>query len=141
MKNNPYLTEASNVAEQMYRIADEIENREPDEKWRTVSKLKNSANDAYFYIAQVAGAGKAQSFEFDCVNARKYMNTLKSMYVFASKQDLVELEPELVVRIERLIAIIDDEQISSQQQIKSKTDEELKPWLEKYRIWQKISKG
>lgn len=139
MKNNLSLQETSDIAEQMYKIADEIESHEPDEKWRTVSKLKNSANDAYFYMAQVKGAGKGQSLEFDCINARKFINTMKSMYVFASKQGMIELEPELVVRIEKLIAVIDDEHQLSQQQIKSKNDEEMKPWLEKYRIWQKIS--
>ena len=133
--------ESSDIAERMYVIADEIESHQPDEKWRTVSKLKNSANDAYFYMAQVTGAGKGQSLEFDCINARKYMNTMKSMYVFAHKQGIVELELELVVRIEKLIAVIDEEHLLSQQQIKSKTDEEMKPWLEKYRIWQKISRN
>jgi hypothetical protein len=138
MNNNSLLKEASDIAEKIYKMADEIESSEPDEKWRTVSKLKNSANDAYFYIAQVAGAGKAQSFEFDCVNARKNMSTLKYMYVFACRQGMVELEPEIVLRMEKLIVVIDDEQKLSQLQTKSRSDEELKPRLEKYRIWQKI---
>jgi hypothetical protein len=124
----------------MYKIADELEKHDIDEKWRTVSKIKNSANDAYFYVAQVAGAGESQSLEFDCINARKYLNTMKSMYVFAARQNMLELDPELVVRIDKLVNIIDTEQALSQQYIKSKTEEELKPWLEKYSIWQKISK-
>lgn len=124
----------------MYDVAGAIEAESDEEKWRTVSKLKNAANDAYFYVAQVSGAGKKQAVEFDCVYARKNLNTLKSMYIFASKTGMSKLDPEQVVRIDKLIAKIDAENKASQKEIKFKTEEELKPWLEKYRIWQQISK-
>jgi site-specific recombinase XerD len=140
MKNNSLINEASTIAQFMYKVADEIETNDSDEKWRSVSKIKNSANDAYFYVAQVVGAGSSQSQEYDCINAKKHLITLKSMYIFASKQDLTTLDPELVVRIDKLVATIDTEQTLSQSELKRKSDEELKPWLEKYRIWQKISK-
>jgi len=140
MRDNPLLKEASAIAEAMYEVADSIETVQLDEKWRTASKLKNAANDAYFYVAQVVGAGKNQALEFDCISARKNLNTVKSMYIFASKQGMTELDPGLVVRIEKLVAKIDAEQKATQKEIKRKTEEELKPWLEKYRIWQKISK-
>lgn len=58
MKENSLVTEASTIAQSMYAVADTIEESSDEEKWRTVSKLKNAANDAYFYVAQVAGAGK-----------------------------------------------------------------------------------
>lgn len=63
------------------------------------------------------------------------------MYIFASKEQMVELDPELVVRIDKLVGNIDTEQEAGQKEILHKTEEELKPWLEKYRIWQKISKS
>lgn len=63
------------------------------------------------------------------------------MYVFASKQDMVELDPELVVKIEKVVKEVDSLQEAGEEEVKRKTEEELKPWLEKYRIWQKISKG
>ena len=140
MKENSLLTEVSAIASAMYEVAESIEANDVDEKWRTVSKLKNAANDAYFCVAQVIGAGKAQSAEFDCINARKNLNTLKSMYIFASRQGMTELDPELVVRIDKVVKVIDAEQDASKKEIKYKTEEEMKPWLEKYRIWQKISK-
>jgi len=141
MKENSIINEASVIAESMYEVARTIEaNYSFDEKYRTASKLKNAANDSYFYVAQVTGAGKNQALEFDCISARKYLNTLKSMYIFASKQGMADLEPEQIVRIDKLVAKIDAEQKASQKEIKRRTEEELKPWLKKYRIWQKISK-
>lgn len=140
MKNSPLLNEASAIAEFMYDVANEIETNLLDEKWRTASKLKNAAVDAYFYLAQVVGAGEAQSLEYDCINARKYFNVLKSMYIFVAKQGMVELDPELIVRIDKVVKKIDAEKEAGQEEIKRKVEEEMKPWLEKYRIWQKISK-
>lgn len=140
MKKSPLLDDVNSIAEAMYKIANAIETDVLDERWRTASKLKNAANDAYFYVAQVTGAGESQALEFDCINARKYLNTLKAMYIFAAKQNMTELEPELVIKIDRLVAKIDIEQASSQKEIKRKIEEELKPWLEKYRIWQQMSK-
>ncbi len=141
MKENSLLNEVSAIAKAMYRVADAIETEQLDEKWRTASKLKNAANDSYFYAAQVTGGGKNQAQEFDCINAKKHLNTLKAMYIFANKEQMVELDPELVVRIDKLVANFDTEQEASQKEMKHKTEEELKPWLEKYRIWQKISRS
>jgi hypothetical protein len=140
MKESSLLKEASAIAKSMYEVADAIETNSIDEKWRTASKIKNAANDSYFYAAQVVGAGENNALEFDCINARKHLATLKSMYVFATKQDMIELDPDLIVKIERLIAEIDTAREAGEAEVKRKTEEELKPWLEKYRIWQKMSK-
>jgi len=140
MKEGSLHKEIAAIAKSMYDAADVIEVNSIDEKWRTASKIKNAANDSYFYVAQVVGAGENNALEFDCINARKHLNTLKSMYVFAAKQGMTELDPELVVKIEKLVKEIDSVQEAGEAKIKRKTEEELKPWLEKYRIWQKISK-
>jgi hypothetical protein len=141
MKDNPLLKEVATIADSMYAVANKIEADDLDEKWRTASKIKNAANDSYFYVAQVIGAGKKNALEFDCINAHKHLNTLKSMYVFADQQDMVGIDPELIVKIERLVTEIDSAKEEGNAEIKRKTEEELKPWLEKYRIWQEISKN
>lgn len=51
------------------------------------------------------------------------------------------LYPELIVKIDKLVSKIDAEQESGRNEIKRKAEKELKPWLEKYRIWKEISKG
>lgn len=62
------------------------------------------------------------------------------MYIFASKTGFIKLDPNEIVRIDKLVVKIDAEQKATQKETKLKTVEELKPWLEKYRIWQEISK-
>jgi len=140
MKESPLLEQIAAIAKSMYGIADAIELNAIDEKWRTANKIKNAANDSYFYVAQVVGAGKNNALEFDCITARKHLNTLKSMYIFATKQDLTELDPELVVNIQNLVKEIDSAKEAAKTEMQRKTEEELKPWLEKYQIWQEISK-
>ncbi len=90
-------------------------------------------------MAQVAGAGTGQALEFDCITARKHLNTLQAMYAFAAQQKMIKLEPKLVARIEKLVSKIDAEQQFSQTELKRKTEEELKPWLNKYRLWKEMS--
>jgi hypothetical protein len=141
MKEHPLTKEAYAIADAMYGVGNEIETNLLDEKWRTANKLKNAANDAFFYVTQVVGTGSGQSLEYDCVNARKYLNTLRSMYIFASKQGMIQLDPDLVVRIDALIGKIDAEHELSKKETKRKNEEEIKPWLKKYMIWKEISKN
>ena len=140
MKEHPLIIEAGNIAHKMYEIAEAIEAALPDEKWRTVNKLKQTANDAYFFVAQVVADGKGSSQEFECINARKSLKTLKSLYVFASKEHMTELDPSLIVHIEQLATEMNSWQKSSQQETVHKNAADLEPWLEKYRIWKQISK-
>ncbi len=140
MKENTLSSEASAIAQAMYQLADDIEEAHDDEKWRTVNKLKDSASDAVYYIAQVEGGGKAQSAEHDCINGRKTLMTLRTLYVFVSKRGMCKLDPELIVRIDKLVDQIDTERELSVEEFKRKIEVEMKPWHEKYRIWQQISK-
>ncbi|MBC7707671.1 hypothetical protein H7Y63_00410 [Polaromonas sp.] len=128
------------LARKMYEIAEAIETNLPEEKWRTAIKIKNSVNDAYFNIAQIEGAGFNESQDFDCANARKALSALKAMYIFAHKEQMTELDPTLVVVIDTLIEKIDVVNADSKKAARIKDKKDLEPWLEKYRIWQKISK-
>ena len=38
------------------------------------------------------------------------------------------------------VSAIAAEHAAGQKEVKRKTEDEMKPWLEKYKIWQKISK-
>jgi site-specific recombinase XerD len=138
MNQKTLLEDASEIASAMYEAASTIEITDLDEKWRTVSKLKSAAIDAYFYVAQIAGAGESQSTEFDCMSAKKYLSTIKSLYVFASKQHLIDLDPSLVVQIDNAIETISSELVASEQERTRRSEADMAPWLEKYRIWQKI---
>lgn len=140
MKNDPLIKKVDAIAHEIYSIANTIENDFADEKWRTVIKLKNAAVDSYFDVANIAGAGKGKSSEYDSINAKKHLVSLKAMYIFANKEGMTKLDPQLVVNIDKLVELINLEMSASQDEAERKIEEELKPWLEKYRIWQKISK-
>jgi len=61
------------------------------------------------------------------------------MYTFAAKQKFLELEPEIIVKIDSLLEEIDKKIASSKKETQNKNKEELEPWLEKYRLWQKMN--
>lgn len=110
----------------------------PNEEWATASKLRNSANDSLFYVSQVVGNAAPELSRYDLNNARKNLFTLQSMYIFAAKQKFLDLEPELVVETDKILTEIDKRIKATDEATKEKNKEELEPWLEKYRLWQKM---
>jgi predicted ATP-binding protein involved in virulence len=112
----------------------------PDEEWATASKLRNSANDSLFYTSQAIGNSSAEASLFDWNNARKNLFSLQSMYTFAGKQKFLELEPDVIVRIDDMLEEIDKRITEAKKEVQMRNKEELEPWLEKYRIWQEMQK-
>jgi len=141
MKENVLLKGISAIASFMYDVADEIEaDYSLDEKWRTASKIKDAANNSYFYTAQVVGAGEGKALKHECIYARKDLKALKAMYIFAAKQGMTKLDPEMILKIDSLVVGLDKAYDTSEEELVRREKEELKPWLEKYRIWQEITK-
>ena len=120
----------------IYDKIDDLIAHFPSEEWTTASKLRNSANDSLFYTSQAVGNVAPEASKYDLSNARKNLFTLQSMYTFATKQKFLELEPELIVRIDWALTEIDKRIAESDKEMKKKNKEELEPWLEKYRLWQ-----
>ncbi len=128
------------LVESMYDIVYSLVDEYPDEQWTTASRLRSAANDSIFYVSQAVGSAKIDASQYDWNSARKSLFTLQSMYTFAAKQQFFKLEPELVVKIDELISLVDirlDEGVKEEAIQRKK---ELEPWLEKYRIWQEIEK-
>jgi hypothetical protein len=138
LRANPLWRETYAIAGYMYDKIYELIANFPDEQWTTASKLRNSANDSLFYISQAIGSAAPEVSKYDWSNARKNLFSLQSMYTFAGRQKFLELEPEIVVRIDALLGEIDKRIVSSNMEAKKKDKEDLEPWLEKYRLWQKI---
>jgi site-specific recombinase XerD len=143
MKNQEKLTEnplwkAANVlAEYMYSKLDDFE-QFPDEKWNTERKIRNAANDVIFFIAQAAGNALPDAAEYDWNNARKNLFALRTMYTFAHKQKFVTVDPDIIVKIDGLLANIDNEIGNTKREIEKKSKEDIKPWLEKYQLWKEM---
>jgi hypothetical protein len=65
------------------------------------------------------------------------------MYRFAGRQKFIDLDPQIMVRLDKLLIDIDAQRIAAMEQEKKHLDTErqdgLKPWLEKYEIWKQIT--
>lgn len=126
------------LVEHIYGKIEELIANFPDEQWATASKLRNSANDSLFYISQAIGSAAPEINQYDWNNARKNLFSLQSMYTFAAKQKFLELEPEIIVKIDGLLEEINKKIAITKKEAQKKNKEELEPWLEKYRLWQKM---
>lgn len=134
--NNPLWNEVNDLAEYMYGKAAEIPS---DEEWRTIYKLKIASIDLLFYAAQALGCVSPATAQFEWVNARKQAVALKAIYRFAGRQKFIVLEPEVMVRLDKLIEQIDTALAADKAKTDVQEEEDLKPWLKKYEIWKKIS--
>ena len=126
------------LVQHIYSLLDDIVVNFSNEEWSTVSKLRNAANDSLFYTAQAVGSVAPEITTYDYNNARKNLFTLQTMYTFAGKQRFTKLDPDVVVNIDEMLAEIDARMQVCQKELEKKNKEELEPWLEKYRIWQKM---
>jgi len=137
LTENALWKEANAIAEYMYGRLEELE-QTPDEKWNTERKIRNAANDVIFFIAQAVGNYLPDAAEYDWNNARKNLFALRTMYTFTHKQKFIALNPEIVVKIDELLANIDTEIAVTKKEIAKKAEKDMKPWLEKYRLWKEM---
>jgi len=145
MKNNPTKIREDALWQDVYKLVrhiydkiDELIANFPMEEWVTASKLRNSAIDSLFYTSQAVGSVSPETRLYDWSNARKNLFSLQSMYTFATRQKFLEMEPEIIVKIDTMLEEIDIKLAASKKEAKKKNDEEIEPWLEKYRLWQKM---
>jgi hypothetical protein len=110
-----------------------------EEKWVTANKLRNSANDLMFFVAQAAANISPAGAEYEWSNAHKNANSLRAMYIFATKQKFIEMEPEIVVRIDELMKRIRGQSKKSSTLAKDLNEKELEHWREKYKFWKEIN--
>ncbi len=147
MKNIPKKLREDALWRRVYKLVVRIyENIEtintdyPAEQWATASKLRSSANDSLYYVSQVIGSSAPEMNTYDLNNARKNLFAMQTMYTFATKQKFISIDPEIIVEIDKILVDIDKKIDECKAAIKQNNAEELEPWLEKYRIWQKIQK-
>ena len=60
------------------------------------------------------------------------------MYIFACKQKFLELDPEIVVKIDKLLKEINANIATVKKEAENKAKKELEPWLEKYSLWKEM---
>lgn len=128
------------IVEQIYSNVDDIIAANPAEEWNTASKLRSSAGDSLFYVSQVVGSVAPEMAKYDLNNARKNLFSLQSIYTFAAKQKFFEIDPQVIIDIDQVIDQLDQRLETYKKELDKQNKEDLEPWLEKYRIWQKINK-
>ena len=137
LENEPLWKLSNTIAESIYGKLQEF----PDEElWNSSFKLRGSANDMIFFVALGLGyAGSGGGVE-DWSSARKHCYALKTMYRFAGRQKFIDLEPEIMVKIDEVILGIDLKLRDAKLKNIELDKKELEPWLEKYQIWKEIQK-
>lgn len=140
LEDDPLWREANELAEYFYgKLAEFPE----EEKWHTASKLHNAAADFVFWMGLSLSNVSATGQEHDWAHARKYTGALKTMYRFAGRQHFIDLDPQIMVRLNKLLEQIDDriEQGKAKSEAFQATESEkdLRPWLKKYQIWKEMS--
>jgi hypothetical protein len=92
-----------------------------------------------FYVAQAAGNILPGSAEYEWINAHKNANSLRSMYIFATKQQYIDLDPGIVVKIDNLMKQIHIQSKEAGKRAQIASEKELDHWRKKYKIWKEIS--
>ncbi len=129
LEDEPMWIEACQLAEHIYGLLHLLPD---DEKWNTTTKLQNSANDLMFFVSQALGNPNVASVEYDWANSRKAASGLKTMYRFAGKQKFIDLDPEIMVRLNNIIGQVDKRIIKSNELNHQSNIEEISHWRKKY---------
>lgn len=140
LEDNAIWKESFKLAEYIYEKLAEFPS---EEEFNTTSKLRNSANDLIFAVSQAIGVeATPSSAEYDWSSARRYLFSLKTMYRFACRQQFIELDPEIMVSLDKLIKQVEENQQKArkklEKKIKAQYKQDMEPWLEKYKLWKEM---
>lgn len=144
LEDDALWREASDLAEFMYGKLDEFPE---EEKWNTVSKLRSNANELLNLVGLAAGNANPFGEEYDWQTARKYASGLKTMYRFAGRQKFIELDPAIMVRLDKLIDQVDSQIKTAKKQGEierkkgdAEREKDVDAWREKHKLWKEINK-
>lgn len=113
---------SNEVAEHVYaKLADLPE----EERWDTTAKLRSSASQLIFTVAQALGNSAPAATEFDWAQARKQLFALKTMYRFAGRQHFFKIEPDIMLKLDKMIAIVEAENAKAVEQTAKANQREI----------------
>lgn len=135
LEDEPLWREACDLAEYLYGKLHEFPE---EEKWQTQSKLRSAANDLMYYVAQGLGNPNPNSSEYDWGYARRSAGSAKTMYRFAGRQKFIDLDPGVMVRIDKVIDQIDAQFAKSSKKSEDYNRKDIEHWRKKYEISKEI---
>lgn len=132
LEDEPMWVEANSLAEAIYAILPEIPE---DEKWDITNKLRSSSIDLLFCVAEAFGDARPVTTEFEWGETRKHIASLKTIYRFAGRQKIIDLDPRMMVRFDTFMSDIDDRVAAAYDQTEADQKHDLDMWRTKYQLW------
>ncbi len=125
LESDPLWREACELAEYMYGKLAEIPE---EEQWDTETKLRHTANDLMYYVAGAIGNVSPANSEYDWGSASKSACALMTVYRFACRQKFISIEPEIMVRLDKLIDAVGQRVEDAYAQTEAKNMEDFERW-------------
>jgi site-specific recombinase XerD len=126
--------EANAIAEHMY---DKISAFPEEEKWYSAVRIKTATLDMLFHTSAALGGSSSSTTGTDWSYARKGLSALRTLYPFVAKQGFLELEPEIVVRLDKMMDLVDKEVHKNYEAVEEFNEADLDHWRERYELWKK----
>lgn len=137
LENEPLWVETCAIVEYIYSLLHELPE---EEQWTTTQKLRAGSNDLLYYLSQAISNSSPGALEYEWSNVRKQASGLKAMYRFAGKQKFIDLDPEIMVRLDKLLTEIDKKVVAGYKQTQATYESEITQWRKKYEIWKEMQK-
>ena len=103
MEDSPLWQMANEVVEHVYtKLADMPE----EERWDMTAKLRTAASQLLYNVAVAVGNTAPAATEFDWAQTNKQLFALKTMYRFAGRQRFFKIDPEAMLKIDKMIDIV-----------------------------------
>lgn len=124
--------EACELTEYFYSLLDKYPQ---EESYITASKLRMSSVDFLYSVSQALANVSRSGREYDWSNARRALAGAKTLYRFSSKQEFIELDPEIMVRIDAVLKEIDERVVEAYKDSDAMYEREITAWQKKYEAW------
>lgn len=132
LEDEPLWVEANALAEFVYALLPELPE---DEKWDTALKLRTAANNLIFSTAEALGNGGPSTMEYEWGDVRKYASALKTMYRFAGRQEFIDFDPSIMVRLNKFLTAVGEELSQAYERTAKSNADELEAWRDRYALW------
>jgi hypothetical protein len=122
LEDTPLWQLSNEVAEHVYARLTEMPE---EERWDTTAKLRTAASQLLYNIAVALGNTAPASTEYDWAQANKQLFGLKTMYRFAGRQHFFKIDPDIMLKLDELIRIVEDETAKAFKQSKAASQREI----------------
>ncbi len=136
LEKNEVWQEVSSLADYFYGILADFP---ASEHYTAVSKIRFAVIDVLYSVSQGLGNASDSGREYDWTYAKKFLSGLKGIYIFSGKQSFIELDPQIVVRMDKLSKIFDEQIEQGFKDSNVAYKREIDSWKERYDSWKKLN--